>query len=129
MRLSFHFFIVIINSSFVFLGNSFVVEFLRQNLFCKDLRRFFECDRKIWTSFLKTQIGFVSKDYWLDESENKSVSGNCTVYQHITWVSREQWKSISQEDLARINDEFVNEFGYEPVVTALPTDEGFNVLI
>ena len=128
MRLSFHFTVLVINSSLIFLGNSFVVEFLRQNLFCKDLRRFLQCDREIWTSFLKTQNGFVSKDYWLDDSESKSMTGNCTVYQHITWASREQWKSIDQEDLVRINDEFVKVFGYEPVLTALRTDEGFNVL-
>ena len=131
MMLSFHFillFYLIISSSFFYSGNSFVVEFLKQNLFCKDLSRFFEYDREIWTSFLKTQNGFVSKDYWLDPSESKYLTGNCTVYQHITWTSRELWKSISQVDLAQVDEEFVKAFGYDPIITALPTDEGFNVL-
>ncbi len=107
--------------------NAVVVEFLEQNMFCKDVKRFIKDDREIWTAFLKAQNGFVSKDYWMNPNDNK-LSGNCTVYQHIVWQSRELWKEVDDEEVKVVSETFVQSFGYEPILVALPSNEGFDVL-
>ena len=109
--------------------NAVVVEFLEQNMFCKDVKRFIKDDREIWTVFLKAQNGFISKEYWLDARYENKISGNCTVYQHIVWQSRELWKEVDDEELKVVSETFVQSFGYEPILVALPSNEGFDVLL
>jgi uncharacterized protein (TIGR03792 family) len=111
-------------------SNAYAVELLKQNLFCKDMKRFLQDDFTIWTSFLKNQRGFVGKDYWMDprDSRGTTSSRNCTVYQHITWQTRELWKAVNKDELNAVHEVFVQRFGYDPILTALPSGDGFDVL-
>lgn len=109
-------------------SSAMVIELLKQNLFCTDMKRFLQVDSAIWTSFLQTQRGFVSKNYWVDPHNSQDMTGNCTVYAHITWQTRELWKAISKDELNAVNARFVADFGYQPILTALPTGDGFDVL-
>ncbi len=119
---------LVLVSSLLVGSSAVVIELLKQNLFCTDVKRFLQADSAIWTSFLRTQRGFVSKDYWMDPHNSRDMTGNCTVYQHVTWQTRELWKAISDDELNTVNARFVDSFGYQPDLTALPSGDGFDVL-
>jgi len=118
---------LIILLTLTFASNSIVVELLKQNIWCKDINKFIDIDTIVWTTFLQKQPGFINKKYLFDPTENVKTYTNCSVYQYINWLSRNLWKSIDNNMLLKTNEEFIKKFGYEPLLTAIPTDDGFDV--
>jgi uncharacterized protein (TIGR03792 family) len=104
----------------------FVLEFLECNLWCRDVQLFLDVDNKIWSAFLKTVPGFLRKEVLTNPHP---AAANCTVSHAILWESRELWKSIDPKQLAAVDAAFVQEFGYEPIYTARPTADGYDVAV
>lgn len=108
-----------------------VLEFLECNIWCRDVQLFLDADNKIWSTFLKTVPGFLRKEVLTNPHDpagsQKHFGANCTVTQAILWESRELWKSIDPNQLAAVDAAFVQEFGYEPIYTAKPTPDGYDV--
>jgi uncharacterized protein (TIGR03792 family) len=102
-----------------------VLEFLESNIWCRDVQSYIVVDHRIWTSFLSSQPGFIRKEVMTNPRD--PVSANCTVTQTILWESRELWKSVDPKQLVAVDALFVKEFGYEPLLTAKPTDDGYDV--
>ena len=103
-----------------------VLEFLEINIWSRDLQTFLDADSKIWTHFLSSQPGFIRKEVMTNPHD--PAAGNCTVTQTILWESRELWKSVDPKQLADVDALFVKEFGYEPIYTAKPTSDGYDVV-
>lgn len=57
---------------------------------------FIRRDEEVWTEGLKQFPGFVGKEIWVDP-EKEEVIGV------IRWETREQWKSIPQSELERLD--------------------------
>lgn len=103
-----------------------VLEFLESNLWCHDVQRFIDADSRIWTTFLSSQPGFKRKQVMRDP--RGAESSNCTVTMTILWESRELWKSVDPKLLAATNSRFAMEFGYEPMLVAKPSHDGYDVV-
>jgi uncharacterized protein (TIGR03792 family) len=83
-----------------------VIELLKIKVPPIHREKFIQKDAEIWTAALTGFPGFLSKEVWIDpfvESE---------VILVIHWTTREQWKSIKQEDLDAIARHFDQEVGY-----------------
>lgn len=76
-----------------------VVEFLTFTVQPADQAAWISADERVWTSFLRRQRGFVSKQVWTDRSDPH------LVHAVITWADEESWKSIPADELARTDDE------------------------
>lgn len=63
--------------------------------------RYLEADAEIWTTFLQSCPGFVSKQVW----QNPDRLDEITFV--IQWQTREDWKSINPEALAEVDRQFV----------------------
>ena len=107
-------------------GQGHTIEMLVFTVRAGDMRRYLTVDKAIWTSFLSCQDGFVSKTNLV--GSHQSMDNATEVYQLIEWASLEQWKNISNEQLAKINDQFVDSFGYAPQLRPLPDDDGFSIV-
>ena len=103
-----------------------VLEFLEINIWSRDLQTFLDADSKIWTHFLSSQPGFIRKEVMTNPHD--PAAGNCTVTVTILWESRELWKSVDPKQLADADALFVKEFGYEPIYTAKPNSDGYDVV-
>ena len=107
-------------------GQGRTIEMLVFTVRAGDMRRYLLVDKAIWTSFLSCQDGFVSKTNLLGSLQ--SMENATEVYQMIEWTSLEQWKNISDEQLAQTNERFIEKFGYAPRLRPLPDDDGFKIL-
>jgi uncharacterized protein (TIGR03792 family) len=88
-----------------------------------DMQHYLTVDNAIWTTFLRAQDGFISKRNLF--SSRQSMDNATEIYQFIEWESLRQWKDISEDELMKTNEKFIREFGYQPNITALPDDDGF----
>jgi hypothetical protein len=61
--------------------NSFAIK-------CSELGRFVAADNATWTAFLRTRVGFVSKQTLVDPAPGP----NCTVWTVARWLSHTMWK-------------------------------------
>jgi uncharacterized protein (TIGR03792 family) len=102
------------------------IEILVSTVRSNDMERYLTLDNEIWTSFLKTQDGFIGKQSLL--STHESVKNATEVYHIIEWASYIQWKNISKETLIIIDKQFVQAFGYAPEMKSLPDDDGFQIV-
>lgn len=102
------------------------MEILRQDVQEGDLARFLKVDEQYWTSFLKKQDGFQSKDClipYYDTLENAT-----TCYQIINWKSFDEWKSIPVKELELISLAFVREMGYRTFMGSIPNGNGLRMV-
>ncbi|ELS01913.1 putative cyanobacterial protein, TIGR03792 family [Xenococcus sp. PCC 7305] len=67
--------------------------------------KFLAEDQKIWTPILAESAGFLGKEIWLDPARDDRV------FIIVRWRSREQWKAISPELLAEIDQKFALAMG------------------
>jgi uncharacterized protein (TIGR03792 family) len=86
-----------------------IVEELTLHVEAPELEGFLEADSLIWSAFLATQPGFVRKEVWIPDDRPD------TVVIMVWWATREQWKAISDETVAAV-DQQMGEWFREPVV-------------
>lgn len=77
-----------------------VIEWLKFNVDSESREQFIQQDEKIWTAALATYPGFLGKEVWIEPN-----LANRVIFV-ISWQTRQQWKSISAKDLAKIEQEF-----------------------
>jgi len=77
-----------------------VIEWLRFKVQERHREKFIYHDRLIWTEFLSSVSGFLGKEVWI-EPQN---SNNIVLV--IRWNTKEEWKSISSEDLDKVKQHF-----------------------
>lgn len=71
----------------------------------ENIDKFIELDHKIWTAYLSTQKGFVSKEVWINSSNPGEVQ---TI---LIWENLECWKAIPKNELIEKDKEFTKAFG------------------
>lgn len=86
---------------------SMVIEWLKFRVAPAQRSRYLEIDEAIWTAALKTYPGFLDKTTWLDPNHDDEV-----IFV-ISWATREQWKSIPEEELEQINQQFDAMLGFD----------------
>jgi len=77
-----------------------VIEWLKFNVDSEEREQFIQEDEKIWTASLSSYPGFLGKEVWIEPNAPAKVIFT------IRWQTREQWKSISPKDLAKIEQKF-----------------------
>ena len=76
-----------------------VVEQLRLQVPATQRQIWLEGERSTWQPWLETQAGFLGRDlYWDPQREEGLLL--------IRWASREQWKSISDQEVSRVQASF-----------------------
>ena len=81
------------------------VEFLVFEVASEQRDAFIKLDHEIWTSALRKQDGFVSKEVWVDETNPNQVT--LVTY----WSSYKLWKSIPHVELQATDERFKKAFG------------------
>lgn len=82
-----------------------VIELLRCQVDPKHREQYLQKDAEIWTKALADCPGFLGKEVWLNPQEDSEV------ILIIRWATKEQWKSISEELLNQIEQEFAQQMG------------------
>ena len=77
-----------------------VIEWLKFRIDQNSREQFIQQDEKIWTAALATYPGFLGKEVWLEPN----APGKVIFVVH--WQTREQWKSIPEEELAKVELRF-----------------------
>ncbi|MEP1125451.1 MAG: TIGR03792 family protein [Ilumatobacter sp.] len=75
-----------------------VVEFLTFTVAPHDQAEWLDADERIWTTFLRTRPGFVSKQTWTDRAHPDRV------HAVIVWVDEASWKAIPSDALAAVDE-------------------------
>ncbi|MFG6098339.1 TIGR03792 family protein [Leptothoe sp. ISB3NOV94-8A] len=86
---------------------SMVIEWLKFRVEPAQRGRYLEIDEEIWTTALESYPGFLDKTTWLDPNHDDEV-----IFV-IAWATREQWKSIPEEELEQINQRFDAALGID----------------
>jgi uncharacterized protein (TIGR03792 family) len=66
-----------------------IIEWLKFKVPAEKCEKFILRDEEVWTAGLKSFIGYLGKEVWVDAVENE-------VVMLIRWETREQWKSVPQ---------------------------------
>lgn len=103
--------------------NGRALEVLQVTVKQGDMQRYVELDRQIWTSFLRQQTGFMRKTNLFPSSQ--LIVNQTEIYHIILWRTYRDWKSIAVDKLIDVNQRFQRALGYQPVIVALPDDNGF----
>lgn len=82
-----------------------IIEWLKVSVSPALRERYIQKDEEIWTAFLSTCPGFLGKEVWINPDKPDEL------ILIVRWATREQWKSIPQERLELIEQEFVREMG------------------
>lgn len=106
--------------------NTTAIEILVATVRPGDMARYLPLDDEIWTSFLRTQDGFITKRNLLPTRQ--PLSSATEAYHFIEWASFTQWKNVPADALAATNERFVRAFGYAPKVKALPDFDGLRLV-
>lgn len=77
-----------------------VIEWLKFDVDSQAREKFIQQDEKIWTVALSNFPGFLGKEVWIEPNTSSEVIFI------IRWQTREQWKSISLQDLTKIEQKF-----------------------
>jgi uncharacterized protein (TIGR03792 family) len=77
-----------------------VIEWLRVVVTPALRERYIQTDAEIWTAALSRYRGFLGKEVWINPTDIAEV------VLVIRWATREDWKSIPEEELAEIEREF-----------------------
>ncbi|MGB3199283.1 MAG: TIGR03792 family protein [Nodosilinea sp.] len=88
-----------------------VIEWLTFAVEPEHRETFIRLDNDIWTAALSQYPGFISKEVWISPDLHDQV-----VFM-VRWQTREQWKSIPQEELDAVEREFDGavEFNYRMI--------------
>lgn len=76
-----------------------IVEFLTFTVEPADQTGWIDADERVWTTFLRRQHGFVTKQVWIDRADPN------LVHTAITWTDEQSWKAVPADDLARTDEE------------------------
>ena len=68
-----------------------------------DVLKWAELDTSIWTKYLSVQKGYVGKMVIVDEKCDQTKTDLCRVWSVVNWASLKDWKSISTDELAQID--------------------------
>lgn len=71
----------------------------------KTKEAFLKLDSEIWTSFLKQQKGFVSKQIWIQTTAPR------ILHVIVTWRSKEEWEQITAREWEKTAAVFSEKFG------------------
>lgn len=83
-----------------------VIELLKCKVKPKFRAHYLQKDSEIWTTALAKCPGFLGKEVWL----NPNVDSEIIII--VRWATRKQWKSIPDELLEQIEQEFVEQTGH-----------------
>lgn len=88
-------------------NKNFPVEYLIFQIENKEnIDRFIKLDHEIWTSFLSSFPGFISKEVWV----NYDTPGE--IHTILIWESMDFWKNIPLDKLKLKDKEFCEKFSY-----------------
>ena len=82
-----------------------VIEWLKFRVQPEVREKFVEQDQAIWTKALATQSGFLRKEVWI----NPDIADEIILV--IRWQTREQWKAIAPDLLAKTEEIFKASMG------------------
>lgn len=77
-----------------------VIEWLTFELDPENRETFIQLDDEIWTAALRQYPGFLSKEVWISPNQ----LGQVVFVVH--WQTREQWKSVPQDELEAFQERF-----------------------
>lgn len=77
-----------------------VIEWLAFEMAPEHRETFIQIDDEIWTPALSHYPGFISKEVWISPEQLGQV-----VFV-IHWQTREQWKSVPEDDLKAVTERF-----------------------
>lgn len=98
-----------------------VIEWLKFNVDSDSREQFIQQDEAIWTASLSTYPGFLGKEVWIEPNAPDRVIFT------IRWQTREQWKSISAEDLAAIEQKFSTEMNQRNINYKMTESKEFQI--
>ena len=81
------------------------IEYLRFQIKPGFQKRFMELDQELWTSRLSKNPGFHKKEVWLNPEDPT----NLVII--VWWSNREQWKSITLEEVEALDQKFIEAIG------------------
>lgn len=82
-----------------------VIELLKFKVAPELRERYIQQDAEIWTTALAKYPGFLGKEVWINHQDPTEL------ILIIRWATREQWKSIRQEELQSIEAKFAQAMG------------------
>ena len=74
-----------------------VIEFLTFCVEPHERDEWLEIEERVWTRFLERQPGFVRKQVWIEEANDREV------HAMIEWRSRELWQTITPHEVAAVD--------------------------
>ncbi|MEO0688165.1 MAG: TIGR03792 family protein [Cyanobacteria bacterium J06649_11] len=83
-----------------------VIELLKFKIPPKHRENYIKRDAEIWTAALVNYPGFLGKELWINPNDPSEL------VMIIRWETREQWKSILQEEIDAITEKFDKDLGY-----------------
>lgn len=88
-----------------------VIELLKFRIAPEHREKYIQKDSEIWTTALANYPGFLGKELWINPNDPTEL------VMIIRWETREQWKSILQQEIDAITFMFDRELGlnYEMV--------------
>jgi hypothetical protein len=76
------------------------------------ISNFEAADFTVWTKYLQTQAGFLGKRQLMPYYD--TVNNGSVVYQFIGWNSLQEWKSLPQDELAAVFEQFTEAMNGSP---------------
>ncbi len=83
-----------------------VIELLKFRIAPKQREKYIHRDAQIWTAALANYPGFIGKELWINPNDPTEL------VMVIRWETREQWKSILQEEVDAITERFDKDLGF-----------------
>lgn len=80
-----------------------IIEWLKFKVDAKSREEFIARDQSIWTAFLSSIPGFLSKEVWIEPNAPDRV-----IFV-IRWQTREDWQSIPNKELRKVDKRFSTE--------------------
>lgn len=74
-----------------------VIEFLTFTIDPSEQAGWMPVEEQAWSRFLERQVGFVSKQLWVERDRPNEV------HAVITWTDEASWNAIPQEELAAVD--------------------------
>lgn len=82
-----------------------VIEWLKIRVPPEQREEYIRRDDEIWTAALSRYPGFLGKEVWINPVDSTEV------VLVIHWASKEAWKSITEEELQQIEQQFAQAIG------------------
>jgi uncharacterized protein (TIGR03792 family) len=84
-----------------------VIEWLKFRVPADRRETYIRLDNEIWTPFLKSYSGFISKETWIDPEDE------AVIIFVIRWRTREEWFAIPEAALAEVRERFDKALAFE----------------